>query len=126
MFDELRTAALLAKAVAQDATAFKAFSALHSATLAGARAMGLEDRIGSLQAGKQADIIAVDLGQLETLPLYDVISQLVYAGSRQQVTDVWIAGRNKLLNRQLVDIDIHKIQATARQWQRTIKGIQSP
>jgi 5-methylthioadenosine/S-adenosylhomocysteine deaminase len=126
MFDELRTAALLAKAVAQDATAFKAFSALHSATLAGARAMGLEDRIGSLEAGKQADIIAVDLSQLETLPLYDVISQLVYAGSRQQVSDVWIAGRIKLQDRQLVDIDIQKIQATARQWQHTIQRIQSP
>ena len=126
MFDELRTAALLAKAVAQDATAFKAFSALHSATLAGARAMGLEDRIGSLEAGKQADIIAVDLSQLETLPIYDVISQLVYAGSRQQVSDVWIAGRIKMQGRQLVDIDIQKVQATARRWQHTIKRIQSP
>jgi 5-methylthioadenosine/S-adenosylhomocysteine deaminase len=125
MFDELRTAALLAKAVAQDATAFKAYSALHSATYAGARAMGLEQHIGSLEIGKQADIIAIDLSQVETLPLYDVVSQLVYAGSRQLVSDVWIAGQLKLQNRQLVDIDIAKVQATARQWQTTIQAIPS-
>ena len=123
MFDELRTAAMLAKAVAQDATAFKAYSALHSATFAGARAMGLEQHIGSLEVGKQADIIAIDLSQVETLPLYNVVSQLVYAGSRQLVSDVWIAGQIKLQNRQLVDIDIDKVKATARQWQTTIKNI---
>ncbi len=123
MFDEMRTAALLAKAVAQDATAFKAYSALHSATFAGARAMGLEQHIGSLEIGKQADIIAIDLSQVETLPLYDVVSQLVYAGSRQLVSDVWIAGQIKLHNRQLVDIDIDKVKATARQWQATIQNI---
>jgi 5-methylthioadenosine/S-adenosylhomocysteine deaminase len=126
MFDELRMAALLAKGVALDATAFPAHSALHAATLAGARAMGLEDRIGSLEVGKQADIIAVDLDQLETLPLYDVISQLVYACSRQQVTDVWIAGRIKLQNRQLVDLDIQEVRATAHRWQSTIQRIQRP
>ncbi len=125
MFDELRTAALLAKAVAQDATAFKAYSALYSATFAGARAMGLEQQIGSLEIGKQADIIAIDLSQVETLPLYDVVSQLVYAGSRQLVSDVWIAGQIKLNNRQLVDIDIDKVKATTRQWQTTIKNIPS-
>ncbi len=125
MFDEMRTAALLAKAVAQDATAFKAYSALHSATFAGARAMGLDQHIGSLEVGKQADIIAIDLSQVETLPLYDVVSQLVYAGSRQLVSDVWIAGQIKLNNRQLVDIDIDKVKATARQWQTTIQSIPS-
>lgn len=125
MFDEMRTAALLAKAVAQDATAFKAYSALHSATFAGARAMGLDQHIGSLEVGKQADIIVIDLSQVETLPLYDVVSQLVYAGSRQLVSDVWIAGQIKLHNRQLVDIDIDKVKATARQWQATIKNIPS-
>ena len=125
MFDEMRTAALLAKAVAQDATAFKAYSALHSATFAGARAMGLDQYIGSLEVGKQADIIAIDLSQVETLPLYDVVSQLVYAGSRQLVSDVWIAGQIKLNNRQLVDIDIDKVKATARQWQTTIQSIPS-
>ena len=125
MFDEMRTAALLAKAFAQDATAFKAYSVLHSATFAGARAMGLDQHIGSLEVGKQADIIAIDLSQVETLPLYDVVSQLVYAGSRQLVSDVWIAGQIKLNNRQLVDIDIDKVKATARQWQTTIQSIPS-
>ena len=126
MFDELRTAALLAKTVAHDATAFKACSALHSATLAGARAMGIGDRIGSLEVGKQADLIAVDLDQPEMLPLYDVVSQLVYAGSRHLVSDVWIAGKAKLANRQLVDMDIDKIKATARHWQQAIQSISRP
>lgn len=123
MFDELRTAALLSKAVAQDATAFKAFTALHSATYAGAKAMGLEDSIGSLEVGKQADMIAIDLSQLETLPLYDVVSQLVYAGNRGLVTDVWIAGKAKMLERRLTDIDMQKIISTSRQWQRSIRNL---
>ncbi|MBP7369976.1 MAG: amidohydrolase family protein, partial [Arenimonas sp.] len=123
MFEEMRSAALLAKAVAQDATAFKAFSALHSATWSGAKAMGLEDKIGSLEVGKQADMIAVDLGQLETQPLFDVISQLVYAGNRSLVTDVWIDGVAKMLERQLTDIDTHKIIHTAKKWQHTIQNI---
>jgi 5-methylthioadenosine/S-adenosylhomocysteine deaminase len=123
MFDELRTAALLAKVVAKDATAFKAFTALHSATYAGAKAMGLEDQIGSLEVGKQADLIAVDMGQIETLPLYDLASQLVYAGNRSSVSDVWIAGKAKMLDRQLTDIDIQKIISNSKQWQRTIQGL---
>ena len=123
MFEELRTAALLAKAVAQDATAFKAFSALHAATWAGAKAMGLEDHIGSLEIGKQADMIAVDLSQLETQPLFDVVSQLVYAGNRSLVSDVWIAGSAKMLERQLTDIDVQRVISTAKKWQHTIQNI---
>lgn len=123
MFEELRTAALLGKAVAEDATAFKAFSALEAATLSGARAMGLEDSIGSLEPGKQADLIAIDLSQLEAMPMYDVISQLVYAGARHWVSEVWIAGRVKLLERGLQDMDIERISANARRWQHTIARV---
>ena len=123
MFEELRSAALLAKAVAEDATAFNAFSALEAATLSGARAMGLEDRIGSLESGKQADLIAIDLSRIEAMPMYDVISQLVYAGARHWVTDVWIAGRAKLLAGQLQDMDIERISANARRWQQVIARV---
>ena len=105
MFGEMRTAALLAKAVANDASALDAASALRAATLGGARALGLGDRIGSIEPGKQADLACVDLDGLETQPLHHVISQLVYATGRHQVSDVWIAGRAKLRERVLVDMD---------------------
>lgn len=123
MFGEVRTAALLAKAVAGDASAFDAASALHAATLGGARALGLEARIGSIVAGKQADLALVDLGHLETQPLHHVVSQLVYAAGRHQVSDVWIAGRPKLRDRVLVDFDLTALIANARQWRERIAAI---
>src|SRR5207342_643073 len=105
MFGETRTAALLAKAVADDASVLDAASALRAATLGGARALEFDDRIGSIEIGKQADLACVDLGQLETQPLHHVVSQLIYACGRQQVSDVWIAGRHKLRGRVLLDMD---------------------
>ena len=123
MFDELRTAALLAKAVSRDATVFNADQALYAATLGGARAMGLESEIGSLEVGKQADLITVELSALEALPLYDAVSQLVYAGARHWVRDVWIAGSAKLRDRRLVDIDTDRLAANARHWQQTIRQV---
>ncbi len=121
MFSETRTAALLAKAVAQDAAALDAFSALRAATLGGAKAIGFDDRIGSIEPGKEADLVCVDLSALETQPLHHVVSQLIYATGRQQVSDVWIAGRPKLQQRVLVDID--GVIANARQWRERIAGI---
>ena len=120
MFGEMRTAAQLAKAVAQDAAAFDAAFALRAATLNGARAIGLEARIGSIEPGKQADLAAVRLSDLETQPLFHVASQLVYACSRQQVTDVWIAGHRKLAARELIDMDTAAILARARAWRERI------
>lgn len=123
MFGELRTAALLAKAVAQDAAAFDAAAALRAATLGSAKAMGFDALVGSLEPGKQADLACVDLSALETQPLHHVLSQLVYATGRQQVSDVWIAGRPKLRDRVLVDMDLDAIVANARQWQARIGAI---
>jgi 5-methylthioadenosine/S-adenosylhomocysteine deaminase len=123
MFGETRTAALLAKAVANDAAGFDAFSALRAATLGGARALGWEDRIGSIEPGKQADLACIDLSPLETQPLHHVVSQLVYATGRHQVADVWIAGVHKLRQRELVDMDVAAIVANARQWRERIAGV---
>jgi 5-methylthioadenosine/S-adenosylhomocysteine deaminase len=123
MLGEMRTAALLAKAVAEDAAALDAFSALRAATLGGAKAMGLDDRIGSIEAGKQADLVVVDLSALETQPLHHVLSQLVYATGRHQVTDVWIAGKPKLRERLLVGMDLDGILANAKQWRARIGGV---
>ena len=125
MFGETRSAALLAKAVADDAAAFNAASALHAATLGGARALGFDHLVGSIEPGKQADLACVDLGALETQPLHHVVSQLVYASGRHQVTDVWIAGRAKLRERVLVDMDAAAIVANARQWRDRILAVRS-
>ena len=120
MFGEMRTAALLAKGVANDASAFDAAFALQAATLNGARALGLADRIGSIAAGKQADLAAVHLDALETQPLYNAISQLVYATGRNQVSDVWIAGVRKLENGTMPGIDINALREQAAAWQQRI------
>ncbi len=120
MFGEMRTAALLAKAVAGDAAAFDAAYALRAATLNGARAIGLEASIGSIEVGKQADFAAVRLSELETQPMFHVISQLVYATGRHQVSDVWIAGKRKLAARELVDVDTAAILDKTRAWRERI------
>ena len=121
MFGELRTAALLAKGVAADASAFDAAYALQAATLNGARALGLADRTGSIVAGKQADLAAVRLDALETQPVYHPLSQLVYATGRQQVSDVWVAGVRKVENGNLCGIDSGQLRANARAWQEKLQ-----
>ena len=102
MLAELRLAALLAKGVARDATAFGAPEALESATLGGARALGLDRSVGSIEVGKQADLAAFDLAAIETQPLYDAVSQIVYAAGREHVSEVWIAGKPVVHKRQVL------------------------
>ena len=119
---EMRNAALLAKCVAGDAAVVPAAAALHMATFAGAKALGLEGLIGSLEAGKSADFIAVDLFSLETQPIYDVISQLVYAAGRQHVTDVYVAGRPLMRDRRLQTIDEARTLARTEEWRTRIAG----
>ena len=105
LLGEMRTAALLAKGVAQDATALPAAQALQMATLNGARALGLDKHIGSLEVGKQADIVAVNFATIETTPVFDPVSHLVYCCDRSQVSDVWVAGRQLMKQRQLTTLD---------------------
>ncbi len=120
MLGEMRTAALLAKAVHGDASALPACDVLAMATLNGARALGLGEAIGSLREGKWADITAVDLGALETRPLYDPISQLVYAAGREQVSDVWVAGQRLLQERRLTQLNLTEVLQRADAWQARI------
>ena len=121
MVSEMRLAALLAKGVAHDARALPAPAALEAATLGGARALGLERRIGSIEAGKEADLAAFDLSQLETQPLYDPISQLVYSAGREHVSDVWVAGQHVVKRRQVLaeaqDSSGRSTAATLLAWQ---------
>jgi 5-methylthioadenosine/S-adenosylhomocysteine deaminase len=126
MLGELRMAALLAKAVHGDASALPALDALQLATLNGARALGLADRIGSLRPGKWADVTAVDLGRLETQPLYEPVSQLVYAAGRDQVSDVWVAGQQVLRNRELTQLDTADILQRAAGWRQRIAAGRAP
>lgn len=121
MFAEIKQTALLAKAVAQDASVIPAHTALEMATINAAKALGLDDKIGSLEVGKIADMIAVNLGDIETQPCYDTISQLVYATGRENVSDVWVAGTQLLKDRQLTTMNPTKIIETAQQWADKIR-----
>jgi len=126
MLGEMRTAALLGKAVAGSAGAVDAETALAMATLHGARALGLEDEIGSITPGKSADLAALDLSAVETQPVYHPISHLVYAVGRHQVTDVWVAGRHVLRDRLLTTCDEAELIERARQWGDRIAGGVNP
>ena len=123
MFGELRTAALLAKAVAVDAAAFDDAFALRAATLNGAKALQLDGKIGSIAAGKRADLVAVKMDEVETQPLYNVISHLAYAVSRRQVSDVWIDGTRKLAAGALVDFDLAGVLEKTRRWCERIAAL---
>lgn len=116
MMAEMQSAALLAKAVSNNESALNAEQALHMATLAGARALGLEDEIGSLVPGKSADIVAIRLDQLETQPVYNPVSHIVYTADRTMVTNVWVAGRRVLKNRVLTTLDESALLDQARHW----------
>ncbi len=120
MFSEMRTAALLGKGVAGDASAIPANVALQMATLNGAKALGLAGETGSLKVGKAADITAVDLGVLQAQPIYHPISQLVYATGRDQVTDVWVAGKQVVKNGELTTLDKGQIVQRVQEWQEKI------
>jgi len=98
---EGRLTALLAKAETGNAAAFDAHRTLHAMTRAGADALGLGDRIGSIEAGKQADLLAVDLASLDYGPVYDPVATLIHTAGREAVTDVWIRGERVVEGRQI-------------------------
>ncbi len=102
LFSEMRLAALLAKGVSGRADALPAAQALAAATLNGARALGLDGKIGSITPGKAADLCAVDFSGPEMLPCYDPISHLVYVAGREQVSHVWVGGQLRLDDKNLV------------------------
>jgi len=116
MFGEIRTASITAKAIGADPTHLPAKEALAMATIHGAKAIGLEKEIGSLEAGKAADLIAVDLSSFLTQPVYNPISHLVYAMNRLQVSDVWIAGKQLLKEGKFTKLEIDRVLEEANQW----------
>ncbi len=124
LWNEMRTASLLAKGSSGDASVSSAMHTLQAATLDGARALGLEHEIGSLVVGKAADLCLVDFGQIICQPVYDVISHLVYVTGREQVSDVWVAGKHRVAGQQLLD-PVHKLYLSSRlaAWQCQLNSL---
>lgn len=122
MFTEMRQAALLGKALADDPTALPAAQVLRMATLHGARALALDSTIGSLVPGKAADIVAIDFDRPELTPCYDPVSHLVYAAGRQDVTHVWVAGELLVEDGVLTRAEARLAAARAAPWAQRIAG----
>ena len=121
MLGEMRTAALIAKTVADDATALPAWKALRMATINGAKALAMENEIGSLEIGKSADIVAVNLNNIGTQPVYDPVSQLVYSATRNQISDAWVHGKQLLKQGKLTTIDADSVIDKAKHWGEKIQ-----
>jgi 5-methylthioadenosine/S-adenosylhomocysteine deaminase len=116
MLGEMRSAALLAKAVSGNAAAMDAATALRCATLGGAKALGLDDRIGSIEVGKRADLVALRCDSLDQLPLYQPTSHLVYCASRRDVSDVWVDGQRRVREGIVLGVDADDLAQRARRW----------
>ena len=122
MLSEMQSAAMLAKVVSSDAAALPAHDALAMATINAAKALRIDAVTGSLEAGKAADITAIDLSEPETQPLYNPLSQIIYAADRRQVTDVWCNGKRLLKDRELQTLDVEKIKRAAVAWGKKLAG----
>lgn len=121
MIGEMRSAAFLGKLETRNPLAVSAPEAMKLATINGARALGIEHVTGSLTIGKAADFIVMNLDEIETLPIYHPTSQIVYAAARNQVTDVWVAGKQLMKNRELLTLDEKALKAKARTWAEKIR-----
>jgi 5-methylthioadenosine/S-adenosylhomocysteine deaminase len=122
MFAEMRLAALLAKGASGDATVLSAHRALAAATMGGALALGLADKIGSLSPGKWADMIAVRLDSIATQPVFDPVSHLVYAAGREHVSHVWVGGDARVVDGALVGVDTADLLQRAHAWGARLAG----
>ena len=121
MLEEMRFASLLAKGTSQDATALPAIEALEMATLGGARSLGMEATIGSLEVGKSADMFSMHLNDLHSQPLYHLVSQIVYA-AKMQAENLWVAGNQLLKDGELTQVNETEILARAQHWATQISG----
>ncbi len=121
LFEEMRVAALLAKGSSGDPAAMPAHVALRAATLGGAEALGWDAEIGSIEPEKSADLIAVDFGAIELMPCFDPISHLVYAASRREVSEVWVAGERVLARGALIRVPDDELRSRAIYWQERLR-----
>ena len=121
MLDEIRSAALLAKIHTADPTAVSTWDALEMATINGAKALGIDEVVGSLTPGKAADVIAINADDFAMLPLFQPSSQIVYSAQTHHVTDVFVAGKPLMRNGKLTTMDEAALKATAHAWANKIK-----
>jgi 5-methylthioadenosine/S-adenosylhomocysteine deaminase len=120
LLSEARTAALMAKGFSADPCVLNAFQALEMMTINAAQALGQADQLGSIEPGKQADLCAIRMDSLQTTPMYDVVSHLIYAASSQQVSHVWVAGHMLLDDQVFLHLDVSDIIDRARHWAERI------
>ena len=121
LFREMHQASLLAKLSTGDASALPARQALRMATLNGARALGLDKEIGSLLAGKAADICAIRINDPDELPCFDPVSHVVYVLGRHAVSDVWVDGQQRMEHGKLLQITNTELLGIARLWQNRFR-----
>lgn len=121
MFADMRLAALLAKGSVEDPTVLPAHQALEMVTINAAKALGMDGKIGSIEIGKQADLVAVKLGDVTTSPCYDPISHLVYACGREHVTHTWVAGELRYSNGLYANIEPLELKEIIQKWQPKLK-----
>ncbi len=126
MLGEMRTTSLIAKNNRMDATALPAWQALEMATINGAKALNAQNEIGSFEIGKLADMVAIDLDHISTQPVYDPIAQVVYSASRQQVSDVWVHGYQRVKNGVLLDANMPALLKKAAMWGERISHADKP
>ena len=125
MFGEMRSAALLGKHLTGDASTVNATDTLRMATVNGAKALGVAEETGSLETGKAADLISVDISEIDMVPMYEPVSHLVYAASRRCVQNVWVAGKQLVENRELLTLNQAEITRNAIAWQHRIANTNS-
>lgn len=123
MFSEMRTAAMLTKAVSGDATALNASEAIKMATINGAKALGIDNKTGSIEVGKSADIIALDFSNIEQQPMYHPASHIVYTNMANNVSHSWVMGKLLLTDYQLTNIDTKECIAKAQHWQQQLQTL---
>jgi 5-methylthioadenosine/S-adenosylhomocysteine deaminase len=125
LLQEMRHGALLAKLAARDAACLPAHQALHMATLAGAKALGLASDIGSLQPGKAADLFAMRLDEWDMQPCYDPVSHMVYTAGRDKITHVWVNGALRVTDRQPDASAVGTLLDNTILWQNSLSKFRS-
>ncbi len=120
MLGEAKIASLLAKGFNRSAAALPAETCLEMATLNGAKALGLEDEIGSLEVGKNADLVAIEMGRIDNLPAYNPLVQILYSGNKTQIANVWVSGRQLVENGKLLTIDKDRLIEKSEKWKKRI------
>ena len=123
IMEEMRLAALLIKGTTKSPELLPASQAIKMATINGAKALGLDLVVGSIEKNKKADLVAIDLSSIENQPIYNPLSTLVYSSSKSDVNYVWIDGEIKLKEKKLVGLDEEYIKQLAKKWQKKLKTI---